>query len=251
MNGMIKFHPAAIHEFAAQLFWRLAHRTGIIEATKAVITTAGEAVLEPSLVSEAMLAMKEFWRFAKLPDEHLRTFKRMAAAEAFHHVREHRPLLGQVIFDDVQTGRAPGVEKFVTPAEFALVRHAPLNIELSRPVPALGKLVIRSPLPAIVISQTPPDKHLALCRVADTTALDADLPLYLLIEASEHCGPDVYLLTGTFQIPVKDADQGRAWSRLVPNSARFYRQFIAQDAPGGDLRITTTWNPDTSVALST
>ncbi len=235
-----EFDPVAVHEFAAQLYWRLAHREGAANIDHRVITTAGEAVLEPSLVNEAMAAMQPLWRLASLPAEALRSFKQQAAAHAFHRVRQEQPLLGQVIFEDAKSGCAPGVKHFVTPGDYDKVRDAPARVSVDRTIPSLGKLVIRSPLPAVVISETPPDNAATIIRIADTSALGVDLTLYLHVQDWDRY-VDRYLLIGNFVIPTKDAVQGRAWSRLIPNSTRFYREFKAQGTPDGDLAIATSW----------
>jgi hypothetical protein len=245
------FHPVAIHEFAAQLYWRRAHRDGVADIDRAVITTAGEAILEPSLVDEALDAMKSDWGLESIPTDALRTFKQLAAAEAFSRVQNNLPLLGQVIFDDAKSGRAPGVEYFVTSQDFTLLDQVPAKIIESRSIPALGKLVIRSPLPAIVISDTAPDKETSIYRIADTSALGMDIALYVHVHHWDQSHDNVYLVTGNFVIPTKDATQGRAWSRVVPNSTRFYREFIAHGTPVGDLKVTAIWSPDTSATLST
>lgn len=239
MNNYL-FHPAAVHEFAAQLYWRRAHRDGMADIDHLVITTAGEAILEPSLIEESLASMKS-WDLAGLPAEALRTFKQAAAAEAFHRVRKEMPLLGQVIFEDAKSGRSPGVDHYVKRSTFDVVREVPAKVVANRTIPSLGKLVIRSPLPAVVITETPLDKETAIIRVDDTSALGMALALYLHVQAWERCADNQYLMTGSFVIPTKDSVQGRAWSRLIPNSTRFYREFKAQGTPGGDISIATSW----------
>lgn len=236
-----QFDRVAVHELAAQLYWRRAHRDGVANIDKIVMATAGEAVLEPAVVEEALFAMRPFWGLAGLPAEALRTFKQAAAAEAFHCVRLQRSLLGQVVFSDARSGRAPSVAHFVPPGAFDQVRDVPAGIHANRTIPSLGRLVVRSPLPAIVISETPSGKDTPIIRVADTSALGADLAMYLHVQACDRFEDGQHLVTGTFVIPARDAVQGQAWSRLIPNSTRFYREFKTHGMPDGDLSIAASW----------
>lgn len=232
-----RFNPVVIHELAAQLYWRLVWQLGPAEADSAVRNTQGKALLVEDHVKAALGAIDA----PQLPAEDLAALFAEALVEAVGSLEHDRPLLGQFYLEDLDAGRAPSVEHFVTDADLVIAQRTPARCTQDPAIPVMGKLVIRSPLPAVVVATESPSPGQNLVRVEDSSALDAEYPLYLMLQGVQQIADDAHLLVGVFQIPVPDDTVGKTWAKLLPNSGRFVRQLSAYREDGTRTMVEITW----------
>lgn len=206
----MQFDQAAIHNLAAEMFWRMADECGVQEVNERVLATEGRCLLEHRFDGD-------LWRdfpLASLPDDEATRVLKAVAFEAFDYTRAQKNMIGEVCLDDRQTGRSPSAVGIDT-RQLAQVP----TYSCSRPVERLGRLCLRHPLPAVVFADRAPTG--SLVQVDDTvTALGFDIPVFLSLAGVQQVDDEAYLLVGYFLIPVVDVPTGDLWSHVIQNSTR-------------------------------
>lgn len=210
--------PAVVKELAAWLYWLRVWHEGHEKTRTEAINSHGRSLLSMDSLTTAlnMLGLQE-----QPSGEALSELVAAAASETLASITQERNLLGSVFLDDIGTGRSPYVAQYLDASDFAISHKRPITLHQDDNIEVLGKLLIRSPLPAVVIAPTTPRTVPSIIRVEDTAALGNAYPLYLGVEGAQKITEDAFLIAGVFHIPVPSDAAGTFWAKLIPNAMRF------------------------------
>ena len=224
------FDQAAVHNLAAEMFWRMAAECGVGEVTRRVLATEGKCLLEHRFDDD-------LWRefpFASLPGDGATRVLEAVALEAFDHARAERNMIGSVCLEDRATGRSPSARH----VDAGPLRHVP-TFTSSRRIERLGRLCLRQPLPAVVFADRAPNAR--MIQVEGTvTALGFNMPMFLGLTDVQQVDDDTFLLVGHFFIPVPDHGTGALWNHVIQNSMRNVGSTTLA-VPNGDWVIRYAW----------
>lgn len=237
----MQFDKAAVHNLAAEMFWRMADECGVAEVNERVLATEGRCLLEHRFDAD-------LWRefpLQSLPGEEATRVLDAVAFEAFDYTRDQQNMIGQVYLEDRQTGRSNSARDIDTRP-----LHKVPAVRCGRPIERLGRLCLRHPLPAVVFADRAPDAQ--AIQVEDTaTALGFDLPMFLTLAGVQQVDDETFLLVGYFFVPVPDLETGASWGRVVQNSIRNVESTtligpegqwqIRYEWPGGPKRPSSWW----------
>lgn len=210
--------PTVVQELAAWLYWLRVWSDGHDKTRSDAVTSRGRSLLPMESLTSAlnMLGFQE-----QPSNEALNELVAAATGEALASIAQERNLLGSVYLDDIDTGRSPYVEKYLEASDFAISHKRPITLHQNDNIEVLGKLLIRSPLPAVVIAPARPRVVPSIIRVEDTSALGNAYPLYLGVQGTQQITESAFLVAGVFHIPVPSNDAGAFWGKLIPNATRF------------------------------
>lgn len=215
-----------VHDVAAHLFWTMARHTGVEDAFEAVTLTSGECLFHHP---DATAVLMQFGVDGRYRDA--------VAAEAHRFCRAGKQLQGVIYSSDASSGRSPSAQGL--PTDDLRDRQAPV-IRCAN-VPTCGKLVLRSPLPAVVFCDGGPDD--GLIRVQNThDALGFDYPLFFQIRESIRNSHGRGFLTGLFAVPLRRGGPLAAWRQAIPNANPFTASLRGQvDGGTQHFEVDVTW----------
>lgn len=225
---MSDLNPEAIHNLAAELFWRYAEHVGVARANELTIASQGRCIITPDIPDELLAP----YGLASLNAAEHQPVIDAICAEAHQFCVAEQNMIGSVYVEDATRGRSPSATGIDTSA----LNHVPA-IRGDTDVEMLGSLCLRHPLPAIVFADRMPER--GFIRIDETTtALGYELPMFVALTGIEPIGPH-FVLTGYFYIPVPSNAHGDLWSKVIQNSLRVVdRLAIAHPADPIDIRFT-------------
>lgn len=220
-----EFITQLANEVGAQLFWRLVYDIGFDEAIDLVLENGAKAALTRNSIEYILNDQL----LAKLTIAELKTIINEAEGQIARSVeRQHNIIAGTVYAEDFISGRSPDVSKYLNELDLEIARHRAPDLLYDGVVCTLGKLILRNPLPAVLMCSVEMPIGCDLVKARDTTALGSHYPLYLNVEstdkivvpeANECSSNTIYVLSGTFMICVIDRADIEAWRKVIPNSS--------------------------------
>jgi len=227
-----KINPTLVHNVAAEIFWSYAYNTGVREANNCALEGVfPERMLSYNIVKNIILKYVK-----EVPDFAVFDVFDAVKEEITSHSRNERNLLGAIYIEDIPNGRSlefkdhEKLEELKNDADgFAPYR---LNIFPNNKIETMGKLLIRTPLPAVVVSSKLPNGGAVFIQSTEQALgyhKTMILSLHSVHNLSSDCG---YLLEGIFYIPIGNARSSDLWHKIIPNSVGFYKKttFFAEDA---------------------
>lgn len=224
------FTQQQIHDLAAEMFWRYAEAVGVRAANINVIETQGHCLAQHDFDRSVF----ETCGLLGLPSEERQRIIAAVKDEALTHCLEERNIIGTIYADEAEIGRTPSCATLDTShiGDIPVIRESP-------PVPTMGTLCLRHPLPAIVYSPRMPETM--FIRVASTQqALGFELPLYLQLTGLQELPDHSYALIGIFYIPVPSTKHGNLWSHVIQNSMRLV-DTIEAHTDTGVFKVSINW----------
>ncbi len=207
----------AVHDLAAYLFWSLSEKTGFSAAADEVLDTDGVCLFDNDY-SEKIITIHGLHDHRVSSEERL-TVMRLAANLVIGSIHREENLNGIIYSEDDANGRSPSAINIPTKG---LAAHPKKVMVSGSPLPRIGRLCIRHPLPAVVFSEARPP--FTVFEVADTRrALGFQMLMYFSVDGITQIDQTLYVSTGQFHIPVPSADQGDKWNRVIQNAYKFVR----------------------------
>jgi len=208
MDGLMDrdFNPVLIDEVAAWLFWLMVHSDGFSSTREKVLKSHGSVLLN----STEKLFVFSKHKINELSDEVINLFSEEVAMYAYQKSLDERNMIGIVYLEDMEKGRTPSAENIDASAFNIPVVVSDDDLECH------GKLCIRYPLPAVVITNRKPEP--GYFRVQDTNCLGFNYPIYISPDSASDTGNGQWLVTGVFCIPENTKITGRRWREIIPNS---------------------------------
>jgi hypothetical protein len=208
------FHPQLIDHIAAEVFWGYCHQTGYQIAIDCVL--AGDFGKLWTLKKASKLARQYG---AGMSHEEVKRFYSDINRYMMDHASRRKNIIGTLYSEDFAGCRPP---EFSHEELLRRLRAGGDEAEggVSGPVDIAGDLLIRTPLPSVLLLRDRPQAQ--WIQVGDTRkALGFQKIMVLLIHhvTTLPANPQGYAYgaDGVFQIPCPDAT-GPDWFRLMPNS---------------------------------
>jgi len=232
-----QFPDGFVENAAAELFWTFASIHGVSNAFDNVKTSGGGCLFE-----DMDLVKKIFFdpplSIQKGQDEKFVEAFRLVTAEIMKYVKRDENIQGAFWEEDASAGRSLSAWDIKTNN---LTPPKSCSIDPSGHPSLLqtGTLLIRHPLPAVVLVLSKKAPNCPIIQVANTKlALGFDYPMFLQVDSVRPFLAGQFVLTGIFHIPVKNGQQGKSWDGVIQNSSHFMHLRFSGENP---ISITAQW----------
>lgn len=211
----MEINPLFLDDCASLIFWN-----NIVNLTHTVNQLDGEIVKSNgNYLINLPNADKILINFLSenqlnLTKEQFNDLKRQIAIYSFNKCKVPLAMLGSIFLEDLEFGKSPSamnvnLNNTVIP---------PKNITYSQPIEELGVLLLRTPLPSVVISDRRPKSNFIKIN-SNSLALNQSYPLFLTIQNCQEVKDfGLCILSGVFSIPVKDDNHSNQWKKVIPNA---------------------------------
>ncbi|MCP4474711.1 MAG: hypothetical protein GY821_09145 [Gammaproteobacteria bacterium] len=175
----------------------------------------------------------------EVPNKIVRAYYEAVKQEIISHAKAQHNLIGALYEEDISSGRTPD---FNETSRLEILQRdadqsAPYQLNISADtLSVLGELIIRTPLPAMVISSSqPPDNSIIIASTEK--ALGFNKTMVMLVKSLQKCDLG-YVLEGIFQIPTIDGMDNH-WLKLIPNATTFLKTatFCSPQHPNVDINL--------------
>ena len=214
LNQARTFNPQLIDMVAAEVFWEYCHQTKYETARNCVLR--GEFARLWTLRKAAERLRRAD---ARLSDYDLKRFYDETNDYIQHKASREENIIGTLYTEDFGRCRPPKFPYKELVQRLRRVGDGAMEAT-SGPVEVMGDLLIRTPLPAVVLLRERPQGN--VIQVSDTSKALGFQKLMVLLVRGGLSLPDnpqgyVHGATGVLQIPC-GGTAGHGWNKLIPNS---------------------------------
>ncbi len=230
--------PQLVQMISADVFWNYVYQHSFQKADD----FANRGKFPTKMLSKKIIK-KSLLNYAKeVPNKIVRAYYEAVKQEIISHAKAENNLIGVLYEEDILSGRTPDFNetKRLKLLQQDSDQSAPYQLDISANIlPELGELIIRTPLPAMVISPTKPSDNPII--VASTKkALGFHKTMVLMIKSVQECDLG-YVLEGVFQIPTKKG-MNNHWLKLIPNATAFLQKVTLHSSNLANVEISVVYS---------